>query len=71
MSIAENAQSLVDFNEPEALLAYLRRSADRLAKEAWDDRTRQRWRALAKVLQDAEINLEADQTPARKPNEAA
>lgn len=43
-------ETLIELDEPEALLATLRRAAER--------KTSERWQALAKVLGEAEVQLD-------------
>lgn len=58
--LGENIDSLVALNEPEALLAYVRKHATRKAAEsALDETTLSRWRALASVLEVADNAMPA------------
>jgi hypothetical protein len=67
--VKDELQLLVELDEPEALLATLRRIAARMAEVGRPDE-RKRWLNLRNALLEAEIALNAMQTPEARKLEA-
>lgn len=60
--------TLLDMNEPEALVASLRLMCERKAQDRFiGDTERNRWKAAAEALGDVLVELERGQAPQAKP----